>query len=158
MPYLAPDALAPTPRLHTDKPRPTYMITQHEFCCLAYQSQSAPPPPSPTSRTSLSKKRKTYLLIKHLTLRTQPIALLHQTINLLPALQHALNRLMQHNLRLVQLLLDLHDAVRLLRILVLNNIIPQGGEIERRGARHEGGARVAGEEFVDDFGEELVGD
>lgn len=142
MPYLAPDALAPTPRLHTDKPRPTYMITQHEFCCLAYQLQSAPPPPSPTAKPL--KEKKTYLLIKHLTLRTQPIALLHQTINLLPALQHALNRLMQHNLRLVQLLLDLHDAVRLLRILVLDDVIPQGGEIERRGARYEGGARVAG--------------
>lgn len=110
----------------------------------------------PTPTATAQARPRTHLLIKHLTLRTQPITLLHQTINLLPPLQHTLNSLMQHNLRLIQLLLDLHDAVRLLRILILDDIFLQGWEIERRGSVHERGSGVAGEEFVDDFGEELV--
>lgn len=65
---------------------------------------------------------------------------------------------MQHNLRLVQLFLDLHDAVRLLRILILDDVFFQRGEVERGAGVGEGGARVSGKEFVDDFGEELVGD
>jgi len=65
---------------------------------------------------------------------------------------------MQHNLRLIQLLLNLHNAIRLLRILVLDNIILQFREAERRVRVGEGGARVRGEEFVDYFGEQLVGD
>jgi hypothetical protein len=32
---------------------------------------------------------------------------------------------MQHNLRLIQLLLNLHNTIRLLRILILHNIILQ---------------------------------
>ena len=64
---------------------------------------------------------------------------------------------MQHNLRFIQLLLNLHDTVRLLRILVLDDVFFQGREIEGWGGVCEGGAGVAGEEFVDDFGEELVG-
>ena len=64
-----------------------------------------------------------YLLVKHLTLSTQPITLLHQTIDLLPPLQYALNSLVQYNLRFIQLLLDLHDTVRLLRILILDYIL-----------------------------------
>ncbi len=65
------------------------------------------------------------LTVEHLTLRTQPITLRDQIINLLPPLQYTLNRLMQHNLRLIQLLLNLHNTIRLLRILILHNIILQ---------------------------------
>ena len=63
------------------------------------------------------------LTIKHLALRTKPITLRDQIINLLSSLQYALNCLMQYNLRLVQLLLDLHDAISLMRILVLDYVI-----------------------------------
>ena len=69
------------------------------------------------------RKKKTYLGIEHLALRTQPIAFRHQCVNLLAPLQHALNRLVQHNLCLVELLLNLHDAVGLFGILVLGKVI-----------------------------------
>jgi hypothetical protein len=97
------------------------------------------------------------LRIKHLALRAQPVALGHQAVNLLPALQHALNRLVQHNLRLVQLLLDLHDAVRLLRVLVLGDVLLQlrEGQLGRGG---KGGPRILGQELVDDLREQLVRD
>lgn len=66
---------------------------------------------------------------------------------------------MQHNFRLVQLLLNLHDTIRLLGVLILGQIIFQRGEVELgRVGGGEGAAGVAGEEFVDDFGEDLVGD
>lgn len=84
---------------------------------------------------SSSKKRKEKKAkgrgshtVKHFALSAQPIALGHQIINLLSSLQHALNRLVQHNLGLVQLLLDLHDAVGLLRVLVLGEVVRQLGE------------------------------
>ena len=41
----------------------------------------------------------------------------------LTPLQHTLNSLMQHNLRLVQLLLNLHNTIRRLRILILLQIL-----------------------------------
>lgn len=66
--------------------------------------------------------------VKHFALSAQPIALGHQIVNLLSSLQHALNRLVQHNLGLVQLLLDLHDAVGLLGVLVLGEVVRQLGE------------------------------
>lgn len=65
---------------------------------------------------------------------------------------------MQYNLRLVQLLLDLHDRIGLLRVLVLGEVFFELGEVEGRGGRGEGGARALGEELVDDFGKELVRD
>ena len=66
---------------------------------------------------------------------------------------------MQHDLGLVQLLLDLHDAVRLLRVLVFDYVFFELREGEgRRVGGCEGRARVFGEELVDDFREELVGD
>lgn len=73
------------------------------------------------------------LTIEHLTLRTQSITLGHQIINLLSPLQHTLNSLVQHDLCLIQLLLDLHDTVRLLRVLVFHNVVLQFGKAERRG-------------------------
>src|ERR1700761_1377748 len=41
----------------------------------------------------------------------------------LTSLQHTLNSLMQHNFRLIQLLLDLHDTIRRSGILILHNIL-----------------------------------
>ena len=64
---------------------------------------------------------------------------------------------MQRNLRLVEFLLYLHDAVRLRRVLVLDNVLL---ELRKRDALLWGvcerGARVLREELVDDLGEELV--
>lgn len=65
---------------------------------------------------------------------------------------------MQHNLRLIQFLLDLHDTVRLLRILIFDYIFLEFGERQRGGCGGEGGAGIAGEELVDHFREELVRD
>ena len=100
------------------------------------------------------------LRVKHLTLRTQPVTLGDQIINLLTPLQHALNRLMQHNLGLVKLLLDLHNTVGLRGVLVLRDVLFELGERELGRALCEvcvGGARIFGDEFVDDFGEYAVG-
>lgn len=55
--------------------------------------------------------------IECLALCAQIGALSYQVIDLLSPLQHALDGLVQHDLGLVQFLLDLHDAVRLARIL-----------------------------------------
>lgn len=66
---------------------------------------------------------------------------------------------MQHNLGLVQLLLDLHDAVRLLRVLVFHEVFFERRKGQRwRVGGGEGGAWVFGQELVDDFGEQLVRD
>jgi hypothetical protein len=96
------------------------------------------------------------LTIKHLALGTQSVALRDQIINLLPSLQHALDGLVQHDLSLVQFLLDLHDAVRLLWILVLHDVFLQLGKRQRRIGRSPRRARVLCEELVDNFREELV--
>lgn len=101
------------------------------------------------------------LRVKHLTLRTQPVTLGDQIINLLTPLQHALNRLMQHNLGLVKLLLDLDDAVGLRRVLVLRDVCLELGEAKLGLALLEGGvcgARVLCHKLVDDFGEDAVRD
>jgi hypothetical protein len=97
------------------------------------------------------------LTVKHLALGTQPITLRHQIVNLLSSLQHTLNRLVQHDLRLVQLLLDLHDAIRLLRVLVLHDVILELWERERGVRVCPRGARVLSQELVDDLGKELMG-
>lgn len=65
----------------------------------------------------------TFLLVEHFTLTGQPVTLCHQTINLLSPLKHTFDRLMQYNLSFVQLLLNLHDAIRLLRILIFCDIL-----------------------------------
>lgn len=62
------------------------------------------------------------LTIEHLRLSAKPVTLLNQAINLFPSFQYALNRLMQHDLRLIKFLLDLHYTVRLLRILIFLEI------------------------------------
>ena len=84
--------------------------------------------------------------IEHLTLRTQSVRFGDQAIDLLASLQYRLDGLVQHNLCLVELFLDLfqksvssfqnslptayacshlHDTIRRLRILILNNILLQ---------------------------------
>lgn len=64
---------------------------------------------------------------------------------------------MEHDLGLVELLLDLHDAIGLLRVLVLVEVLAQLGDGDGRGAGGPRRARVVGEELVDDFAEQLVG-
>ena len=91
-----------------------YMTTQQEFCCFACSIKSNV---NPTYNTAFSEMNET-LTIKHFRLSTEPVTLLDQAINFFPSFQHALNRLMQHDLRLVQFFLDLHYAVCLLRILI----------------------------------------
>lgn len=100
------------------------------------------------------------LRVEHLTLSTQPVALRDQIVNLLASLQHTLDGLVQDDLGLVELLLDLDDAVGLRRVLVLSDVVLEFGEGERGVALAEGGvcgARVLGDEFVDDLGEHAVG-
>jgi hypothetical protein len=65
---------------------------------------------------------------------------------------------MQYNLRLVQLFLNLHYAVCLLRILVFHDIFFELREIEGGVAVCKGGARIAREEFIDYFREQLMRD
>ena len=97
------------------------------------------------------------LTIEHLALRTQPITLRHQIINLLASLQHTLDSLMQHDLRLIKLLLNLHNTICLRRVLVLYDVILELGEGEGRRGVSPGGTWVLCEELVDDFGQKLVG-
>jgi hypothetical protein len=106
---------------------------------------------------------KTYLGVEHLALCAQSVALRYQVIDLLASLQHTLNRLVQNNLSLIELLLNLHDAVCLLRVLVFLDVVLELWEGKRLGRdvfacdAGVGGTRVFGDELVDDFGEELVG-
>lgn len=60
--------------------------------------------------------------VEHFALGTQAITLGDKIVDLLSALQDTLNRLVQHNLGLVELFLDLHDAVGLLGILILGQV------------------------------------
>jgi len=101
----------------------------------------------------------THLCVEHLALRAQTIALRNQVINFLPSLQYTLDGLVQHNLCLVQLLLNLHDTVCLLWVLVFDNVVFQLGVAECVFAgAGEGGAWVFGEKLVADLGKELMGD
>lgn len=64
---------------------------------------------------------------------------------------------MQYDLRLIQLLLDFHDAVRLLWILILLDVLFKLGKGKCGIGIRKGGAWVSGEKFIDHFGEELMG-
>lgn len=69
------------------------------------------------------------------------------------------NGLVQHNLRLIQLLLNLHDAVRLTRILEFDDVFLQLVERARVLARariRKGRPGVFGEELVDHLRQQLV--
>ena len=67
---------------------------------------------------------------------------------------------MKNNLSFVELLLDLHDAVGLAWVLVLDNIFLQlrqgAGILAQRGVG-EGSAWVFGKELVHNLAQELVG-
>ena len=65
---------------------------------------------------------------------------------------------MEDNLGLVELLLDLENAVGLLGVLVLGEVVAQLGHGDAGVASGPGGARVLGQELVDDLAEQLVGD
>lgn len=61
--------------------------------------------------------------VEHLALGAETVTLCYQVVNLLATLQYTLDGLVQNNLGLVELLLDLHDAVGLLGILVLGQVV-----------------------------------
>ena len=63
---------------------------------------------------------------------------------------------MEDNLCLVELLLDLHDAVGLLRVLVLCEVLLELGHDEGGCAAGPAGSGVLGEELVDDLAKELM--
>lgn len=66
---------------------------------------------------------------------------------------------MQHDLGLVQLLLDARDGVDLARVLVRPEVPLEGGELDIAvllGAGDLGGG-LLGQEVIDDLGEDLVG-
>ncbi len=66
---------------------------------------------------------------------------------------------MKRDFGFIQLLLNLHYAVCLLRVLILDKVFFELGESDRVG---RGGGKevpwVLGEKFIDNFGEELVCD
>lgn len=95
--------------------------------------------------------------VKHLALVAEPVALGYEVVNLLAALEDALDSLVEDNLGLVELLLDLEYAVGLLGVLVLGEVVAQLGHGDAGGAGGPGGARVLGQELVDDLAEQLVG-
>lgn len=63
---------------------------------------------------------------------------------------------MENNLGLVELLLDLEDAVGLLRVLVLGEVLLQLGHGEGGCSGCPTGAGVLGEKLVDNLAEKLV--
>ena len=77
----------------------------------------------------------TYLGVKHLALAAQALALIHEIIQLHVSLQNTLDRLVQRNLRLIELFLDLHNAVCLLRILIFHDVFFQRRKLDRVGRR-----------------------
>lgn len=65
---------------------------------------------------------------------------------------------MQYNLGLVEFLLDLHDAVGLPRILVLDNVLIELGQHQGRRALGPFSACVRRQEIIDHLREQLVRD
>ncbi len=63
---------------------------------------------------------------------------------------------MQYNFRFVQFFLNFHYAVCLLRILIFLEVFFELWERKVGVGAGEGGARVAGEELIDDFGKQLM--
>lgn len=67
-----------------------------------------------------------------LTLRAQVVAPRHQILELVSAIQHTLDRLVQHDRRLIELVLHLHDRVCRLRILVQREELLRVGKHDAR--------------------------
>lgn len=101
-----------------------YMTMQHEFCFFACWRESSQHAASDYDETFST----TYLSVKHFALGAQAITLGDQAINLLASLENTLNGLVKHNLGLIELLLDLHDAVGGVRVLILDNVFLELGE------------------------------
>ena len=97
--------------------------------------------------------------IEGFALGTQVGALSYQVIDLLSALQHTLDGLVQHNLGLVHLLLDLHDAICLGRVLASVEVFPEAGKGHGvvLGDLSRFPPRVLAEEVVKGLGEDGVG-
>lgn len=87
-----------------------FMTYQHEFCFFACSG-------SKSASASYFGRVGEELTVKHLGLGTQSVTLLDQIVDLLASLQHTLDSLVEHNLGLVQLLLDLQDVVGLVWVL-----------------------------------------
>ena len=100
------------------------------------------------------------LFVEHFALRAQTVTLLHQRVNFLASLQDTLDGFMQDYLCFVQLFLNFHDRVRLLRILVFLYVLFElrKGHITWCGLFCESRAWIRCQEFVNNFGEELVSD
>lgn len=104
------------------------MRTQHEFCFFACSKNKV----SQHYVSSLGRCSKWRLsrTVEHLALGAETVTLCHQVVNLLASLQYTLDGLVQNNLGLVELLLDLHDAIGLLGILVLGQVVLELGHDE----------------------------
>lgn len=98
------------------------------------------------------------LTVEHLALGAQAVTLGDEVVNLFATLQDALDGFVQHNLGLVELLLDLHDAVGLPGVLILGEVVLELGHDQGGLAGGPRRARVLGEELVDDLAEDLVRD
>lgn len=86
----------------------------------------------------------------------ETVALGYEVVDLLATLEDALDGLVKGDLGLVKLALNLHDAVGLVGILVLGEIVLElgHGNLLTRGPR---GTRVRRQELVHDFRQQLVG-
>lgn len=136
------------------------MSTQHEFCFFAC---SVPQSVSTTqnrvrgmhhsvncaAEATVIRKRKGRLTVEHLALGTQAVTFGDKIVNLFPALQHAFNSLVKDDLSLFQLLLDLQDAIGLLRILILRQVVLQFWKGQGRLSSSPGGPGMLREEFID---------
>ncbi len=98
----------------------------------------------------------THLGVEHLALRAETITLLHERVDLLASLENAFDRLVQHDFSLIQLLLNLHDAVRLLWILILDDVLFELREGDIGIRRGEGTPWILGQKLIQDFGEQLM--
>ena len=88
----------------------------------------------------------------------QFITLIHKLSQILPSTQHTLNGFVQNHFGLIQLFLNLHNAIGLLRILVFLEVFGELGEWELaiRCDFSKRSDRIFGEEFVDNFGKDLM--
>ncbi len=98
-----------------------------------------------------------WLTVEHLALVAEAVALGDEVVDLLATLQHAFDSLVQDDFSFVQLLLDLHNAVGLMRVLVLGEVFLQ---LRHRDAvvagRKPRRPRVRRQELVHHLREQLV--
>lgn len=99
-------------------------------------------------------------LVERLALIAQLLRLHHQVVQLLAALQYRGDRVLEYDLRLVQVVLHLRQLVALARILILGQVGGQQCEIDRllAGGRRPQFAGHARTELVQHLGDERVRD